>query len=100
MTCPDDLARIRAENHLAAAFAARFDATPDRIAERAAAPAPFDSAESYGPPTPYPGPLHLYDRTPGRPACSFCHRIMDAADWPAHCRERHPGETPEPGIRR
>lgn len=100
MTCPADPARIRAGNPLAAAFAARFDPSPGRFAAVDAATAPFEPGESYGPTPDSTGPLHLYDRTPGRPARSRRHRFMDAEDGPAHCRERHPGTDPEPEIRR
>ena len=100
MTCPADLARTQAENPPAAAIAAGFDPSPDRIAATDAAAAPFEPGDPYGP-TPDPtGPLYLYDRTPGRPARSRLHRLRDAETWPARCRERRPGTDPEPEIRR
>ena len=82
-------------------LAAAYDPTPDRLRAFAARPLPDESLRSYGGPRPdSAGPLYLYDRTPRRPACSRCHRIMDAEDWAAHCADRHPGAHPEPEIRR
>ena len=100
MTCPADLARTRAENPPAAAVAARFAPSPDRIAATNAATAPFEPGDPYGPTPDSTGPLYLGNRTPARPAPSRRHRLSDAEDRPAPSRERHPGTHPEPEIRR